>query len=215
MTADADEGDAVRIAAVVPVAALETAKTRLGGSLDAEERHDLVERLLDRTLVALLGVARLQDVVVISPDRTVLDLAAEAGARTLRQRTRGLNEGIREARDDAIAGGAEAMLVVPIDLPFITVATIDDVLDAFLGATPPVAVLVTDRHATGTNVLALRPPDAIDVAFGIGSRVAHRTAAQAAGVRYLEREGPLSVDLDTPEDFVFIGNLDPDGLRVG
>ena len=50
-TADADEPPsptrarrAVRIAAIIPVANLEGAKTRLGETLDAEERHDLVHR---------------------------------------------------------------------------------------------------------------------------------------------------------------------------
>ena len=32
-----------RIAAIIPVGTLEGAKTRLGGTIDAEERHDLVE----------------------------------------------------------------------------------------------------------------------------------------------------------------------------
>ncbi len=39
----------VRIAAIIPVGTIEGAKTRLGGTLDAEERQDLVEGLLDRT----------------------------------------------------------------------------------------------------------------------------------------------------------------------
>ena len=35
----------------------------------------------------------------------------------MRQRSRGLNDGLREARDDAIAGGADGVLILPIDLP--------------------------------------------------------------------------------------------------
>lgn len=207
--------DELRIAAVVPVAAIETAKTRLGGSLDAEERHELVERLLGQTLTALLAVERLDDVVVVSPDATVLELAAAAGARTLRQRTRGLNDGLREARGDVIAGGADVIVIVPIDLPFITAAAIDTVLDAIPADDAPAVVLVTDRHGTGTNLLALRPPAAIDVAFGTDSRVAHREAAERAEVAYREVAGPLAVDLDTPEDLVFIDSVEADGLRVG
>ena len=66
-------------------------------------------------------------------------------------------------------------------------------------------MLVTDRHGTGTNVLGLRPPGAIDVAFGPGSRIAHRLAAEAADVAYLEVDGLLTVDLDTPDDLVYVG----------
>ena len=204
-----------RITAIVPVAAIEGAKTRLGGSLDAEERHDLVVRLLSRTLAALLAVRRLDGVVVISPDRTVLRLAADLGARTLRQRTTGLNDGLREARDDATAGGAEAIVIVPIDLPFITPAAIDAVLDALLDEGESAVVLAPDRHGTGTNTLAMRPPDVIDVGFGNGSRAVHAAAAVAARAIYREVKGLLSVDLDTPEDLVFIESAEAEVLRVG
>ena len=204
-----------RITAIVPVAAIEGAKTRLGGSLDAEERHDLVVRLLSRTLAALLAVRRLDGVVVISPDRTVLRLAADLGARTLLQRTTGLNDGLREARDDATAGGAEAIVIVPIDLPFITPAAIDAVLDALLDDGESAVVLAPDRHGTGTNTLAMRPPDVIDVGFGNGSRAVHAAAAVAARAIYREVNGLLSVDLDTPEDLVFIESAEGEVLRVG
>ena len=207
-----------RIAAIIPVGTLEGAKTRLGGTLDAEERHDLVEGLLARTVVTALAVDRLDDVVVISPDREVLARAAGLGARTLRQRTRGLNAGLTEARADLVAGGAEAILVLPIDLPFVTAEALAAVLEPLSG--PPATasshvVLVTDRHGTGTNALGLRPPDVIEFAFGPGSRRAHRAAAEAAGATYTEVGGPLTVDLDTPEDLVFVESIDLERLGVG
>jgi 2-phospho-L-lactate/phosphoenolpyruvate guanylyltransferase len=203
-----------RIAAIIPVGTLEGAKTRLGGSLDAEERHDLVTGLLRRTVVAALAVDRLADVVVVSPDPAVLRLAAELGSRTLRQRSSGLNAGLLEARDDVVAGGAEAVLVVPVDLPFVTAAAIDDIVDSLI-APGPTVVLVTDRHATGTNALGLRPPDVIDFAFGTGSRAAHRDRAEAAAAGYVEVDGPLSMDLDTPEDLVLIESTARERLGVG
>jgi 2-phospho-L-lactate guanylyltransferase len=210
-----------RFAAIIPVGTLEGAKTRLGGSLDAEERHDLVEGLLARTVMTALAVDRLDDVLVISPDREVLARAAEIGARTMRQRTRGLNAGLDEARADVVAGGADAILVLPIDLPFVTAEAVAAVL-APLADQPdhdhqPTArvVLVTDRHGTGTNALGLRPPEVIDFSFGPGSRHAHRAAAEAASATYTEIESRLAVDLDTPEDLVFAESNDAGRLRVG
>ena len=210
----------MRIAAIIPVANLEGAKTRLGETLDAEERQDLVNGLLARTVATALAVAGLDDVLVVSPDREVLARAAELGARTLRQRSRGLNAGIRDGRDDAAAGGADTVLVLPIDLPFVSERAIEAVLaplgdDAAADGPTPTVVLVTDRHGTGTNALALRPPDVIDVAFGPGSRAAHRARAEAAGARYVEiADSPLSVDLDTPEDLVLIDSAAPERLGV-
>ena len=200
-------GTRPRFAAIIPVGTLAGAKTRLGESLDAEEREALVEGLLARTVVAALAVERLDDVLVASPDREVLRRAAELGARTLRQRTRGLNAGLAEARIDVVAGGAEAILVLPIDLPFVTPEAIAAVLEPL--ARSPAVVVVTDRHGTGTNALALRPPDVIDFAFGPGSRRRHRTAAEVAGATYTEVDGPLTVDVDTPDDLVLAESISP------
>jgi 2-phospho-L-lactate guanylyltransferase len=205
-----------RIAAIIPVGTVEAAKSRLGGALDAEERQDLAERFLVRTLGAALAVDRLADVLVVSPDREVLHRAAEIGARTLRQRTHGLNAGLAEAREDVVAGGADAILVLPIDLPFVTAKAIAAVLAPIdQGGSDAHVVLVTDRHGTGTNVLALRPPDAIDFRFGADSRQAHREAAVAAGAAYTELGGPLAFDLDTPADLVLVESIAPEAIGAG
>ena len=205
----------LRVAAIVPVASIEGAKTRLGETLDAEERHDLVSGLLERTLDAVTNATSVADVLVVSPDRDVLATASETGARTLRQRSKGLNAGVRDGRDDVIAGGADAVVVVPLDLPFITAAAVDAVVAALTQGGGPTVLVVPDRHGSGTNVLGLRPPGIIDVSFGIGSREAHRMAATVAGAAFLELDGPLTVDLDTPDDLVFIESFEPDGLHVG
>jgi 2-phospho-L-lactate guanylyltransferase len=224
-----------RIAAIIPVGTAEGAKTRLAETLDAEERHELVDGFLARTVVTALAVTRFADVLVVSPDRELLERATGLGARTLRQRSRGLRAGLADARADVVAGGATAVVVLPIDLPFVSVAAVDAVVDALLGSgaasgssgagsgssgaasgsTGPTVVLVTDRHGTGTNALGLRPPGVIDFAFGPGSRAAHRERAAAARARYVEVDGPLTVDLDTPEDLVFVESVAPERLGVG
>lgn len=196
-----------RIAAIVPVGSLEAAKSRLGGALDAEERQDLADRMLVRTLKAALAVDSLADVLVVSPDRDVLRRAADLGARTLRQRTVGLNPGLTEARADVVAGGADALIVLPIDLAFVSADELAAVVEPLLGAdTGPVVMLVADRHGSGTNALGLRPPGVIDFAFGPGSRDEHRGAAELAEARYVEVQGPLAFDIDTPIDLVIVEN---------
>ena len=62
-------------------------------------------------------------------------------------------------------------------------------------------MLVTDRHGTGTNVLALRPPGVIEFCFGTESRRAHRDRAIAAGATFVELDGPLAFDIDTVDDY--------------
>ena len=198
----------IPVAAIIPVGTFAGAKSRLGETLDAEERQDLVERLLARTVAAALAVDGIADVVVVSPDRDVLRRAGELGARTLRQRSRGLNPGLAEARDDVSAGGAAAILVLPIDLPFITDRAIEALLEPVASNDRPrQVVLVPDRHGQGTNALVLRPPDVIDFAFGPRSLAAHRAAAEAAGVVVTELGGDLAIDLDTADDYVHVESL--------
>ena len=105
-----------RIIAIVPVGTLEGAKSRLGETLDAEERRDLVTALLRRTIDAALGTPAIAETIVITPDDEVLAIALAGGARAIRQHGHGLNRSLREARADAVAGGASAVLVLPVDL---------------------------------------------------------------------------------------------------
>ncbi len=199
----------LRLVAVVPVRTLEGAKSRLGDVLDPEERQDLVVRLLARTIAALGGAADIAEILVVSPDRTVRTIADGLGARTLAQHGPGLNRGLEEARADAIAGGAEGLLVIPGDLPAITPEAIEALAVALATAPPPAVILVPDRHGRGTNALGLIPPDVIDFAFGGDSRAAHAALAAATGAAYRELDGPLTLDLDTPDDLLAIEVADP------
>jgi len=206
-----DARPASRIVAIVPVGALDGAKSRLGGTLDAEERHDLVTDMIERTIQAALATPAVTEVLVVSPDDAVRSMAADLGARTLKQRSQGLNRGLREARDDAIAGGADAVVVLPIDLPLVSPEALAALIAPLsVVGERPLAVLAPDRHGRGTNALVLAPPDAIEFRFGGDSRAAHRACAEESGVRYVELDGPLSLDLDTPEDLLLVESLAPE-----
>ena len=111
-----------RIVALVPVRGLEGAKARLGEALDAEERRALVERLLARTVAAAAATPAVAEVVVISADPEVVALAGALGARGVAQEDGGLNEGLAAGRAWAVAAGADAIVVVPVDLPAVTAA---------------------------------------------------------------------------------------------
>jgi 2-phospho-L-lactate/phosphoenolpyruvate guanylyltransferase len=204
-----------RLVVIVPVGTLDGAKSRLGGTLDAEERRDLATRLLRRTIAAALGARGVAEVVVVTPDDEVRELAATAGARPIRQRSQGLNAGLREARADAIAGGADAIAVVPIDLPMASPKAITDALAPLRDPARPVVVIVPDRHGRGTNFLAVAPPDAIEFGFGGDSRAGHAACAADAGARLVELDGPLRLDLDTPDDLLLVEELDPEAVGVG
>jgi 2-phospho-L-lactate guanylyltransferase len=196
---------------VIPVQAFEHAKSRLGAALDAEERRDLVERLLVGTVEAARSTPDVAEVLVVSPDPEVLDVAARSGARPVEQRSRGLNPALQEAR--AAASGSR-LLILPADVPGLRPADLTRVLEAGDAAGTPSVVLAPDRHGTGTNALLLDPPDAIDPAFGGDSRAGHAWLAASADIPFTEVTGVLDLDVDTPEDLLLAEALAPQAIHA-
>jgi 2-phospho-L-lactate guanylyltransferase len=139
------------------------------------------------------------DVVVISPAASLEPIVAEAGARLVVQRGMGLNEGLEQARDGALADRIELLVVLHGDLPNLAVDDVQALVAAVPG--PPGVAIAPDRAGSGTNGLALRPPTAIGFRFGAGSFERHRrdAADREIGVALVERPG-LAFDLDTPAD---------------
>jgi 2-phospho-L-lactate/phosphoenolpyruvate guanylyltransferase len=205
-----------RTAVVIPVRALEGAKSRLGLALDAEERRELVELLLRRTIQAARAAAGVDVVAVVSPDPDTLAVAGEEGAEPVAQRSSGLNAGLVEARD-ALGDRADRLLILPGDVPGIVAPTIEALLaaaDAAAGAGDPVVALAPDRHGRGTNALLLDPVNAIEPAFGGDSRHAHAGLAAAAGAAFVELPGVLELDVDTPDDLLLAEAIWPGALHV-
>ena len=208
---------------ILPLRSLSGGKARLGGALDAEEREALILGMARRTLAVLREWPACGHVTLVSPDEMLITALvgrpAEAtfpGLTGLHQADDGLNEAIEQARAVARAGGAASVLVLPGDLPELSVAALDRLLlaaDAALAANHGgalVAIAPSDARA-GTNALLLRPPDVIDPAFGSDSLEAHLRAAAAAGAAVQVVHDPgLAFDLDTPDD---LERLDPARLR--
>ena len=195
----------------IPVRSFEGAKSRLGAVLDAEERRELVELLLHRTIAAALAARGVGEVLVVSPDPDVLRVAEAAGARPVEQRSRGLNPALHEAREAAT--GAR-LLILPADIPAVAATAIEHVLEVGDATGRPSVVLVPDRHGRGTNALLLDPPDVIDPEFGGDSRTGHAWLASSADAAYTEVRDVLGLDVDTPEDLLLAEAAAPEALHV-
>jgi 2-phospho-L-lactate guanylyltransferase len=184
---------------IVPHRGLEQAKTRLATSLSPEERVFLASQLLQRVLMVAREVT--DDVVVISPSRPLREIVEPSGARLAVQRGMGLNEGLEQARFDAVADDIGTMIILHGDLPNLQAADVHALTGALPSDGSPGVAIAPDRAGTGTNALVLRPPGLIGFRFGPGSFARHLAEVDAAGVPLVavNRAG-LAFDLDTPED---------------
>jgi 2-phospho-L-lactate guanylyltransferase len=189
----------MRTAAILPIKSFAEAKQRLRHELAPYDRRALVEAMFADALVALGRVTSLERIVVVSGDRVAQRIAGGYGASVVEDDERGHNtaaaRGIAAIRED----GFERALLVPGDCPTLSANDLNTLLEHPAGERS--ALIVPDRHGTGTNALLLTPPDVLDPSFGPDSCQRHLADASAAGVpaEVVELDS-LGLDVDTPDD---------------
>ena len=190
-------GARVNGAGILPVKSPAAAKGRLARDLEPDAHSAIVEALLLDALDLCLATSDLRWWVV-SDDGSVLIDAKERGLETLRDSGRGLNAAIEEGLGAVAREGAQAVVVIPSDVPLAQPDDIHDLLDT--GATSDV-VLVPSGADGGTNGLYLHPADLLKPSFGPSSLQAHLEAAERAGLRCSVLPLPrLALDIDSIED---------------
>ena len=194
--------------AIVPVKPLRRGKSRLAGILTEDERADLNRSLLQHTLQILSELREVDEVLVVSRDPQVLTIARNHGARTVREDGQPeLNTALKRATVIAQVYATRGVLVLPADLPLISR---EDALALVERATdPPVVVIAPDRHGKGTNALLISPAGLIEYNFGEDSFRRHCELVKKAGARLeVVNLHSLGLDLDSPEDYEIIKNLE-------
>jgi 2-phospho-L-lactate guanylyltransferase len=189
----------MRTAAILPIKSFSEAKRRLQHELDADDRRVLVEAMFSDVLVALGRVPDLERIVVVSGDRVAQAIGEAYGARIVDDDERGHNTAAMRGIEAALEAGLERVLLVPGDCPLLSPEDISSLLVRPSGERE--AVIVPDRHGTGTNALLLTPPDSLAPSFGPDSRRRHYEDARTTGVsaEVVELES-LALDVDTPDD---------------
>jgi len=178
--------------AIIPVKELDKAKARLSPVLDAPARHALALAMFRDVLAAAQGCAALDGVCVVSRDREVLDVAAQAGAEGTAE-PGGLNEALASATEKLRARDVERIVVLAADMPQADAGSIAALLEI------DADVAVARAHDGGTGGLALRP-GALPFRFGPDSARLHAEAAAQAGLRCVTADLPaLALDVDIPE----------------
>jgi 2-phospho-L-lactate guanylyltransferase len=184
--------------AVVPYRGGELAKSRLSPAMSAADRALLAGRLVDHVLLAVRRSEGVSGIVVVSNDS--ID-----GVALLADPGRGLNAALEAGIRRVEEQGAQTVLIVPADLPFLTPADIDILASA--GGDADRAGAVAPSKDGGTGGLLLRPPSIVEPRFGVDSGARHAAALRSAGVEpaIVQRSG-LALDIDVPEDLDLLGD---------
>jgi 2-phospho-L-lactate guanylyltransferase len=191
----------LKATAVLPVKRFAAAKQRLAPGMGGTHRAELAAAMLEDVLEAIGAARSIERTIVVSSEPRAIEIASASGAEVIADPDEGGHSGA------ALAGiararrlGSATVVLLPIDCPLLAPRELERLLT---GMPERYVAIVPDRHGTGTNALALSPPDAIEPSFGEGSCARHVVAARTAGVPFNVEELPsLALDLDTPADIV-------------
>jgi 2-phospho-L-lactate guanylyltransferase len=187
---------------IVPVKSFGEGKSRLASALSPDSRAEFSRQWLTHVLSTAAQWKHLAGMMVISHDPAVLALAAALGAQPIVEEGNDLNSALAQASHIAREAGAEGVLMLPSDLPLLTIEDLDELYKLALAGN---GMVIAPSHDGGTNALLLRPPQAIAYAFGEDSFARHMAMAAAAKVAcHIYRSSRLALDIDRPEDLLLV-----------
>jgi 2-phospho-L-lactate guanylyltransferase len=157
--------------------------------------------MLSDVLTAVGRVAAIDEVLVVSADPAVQRIAEGYGVRAIEDPAEsGQDQAVARGAGLASDLGAAQVLCLAGDCPLVDPVELGTLLGKPRTA-ERYAVMVADRHGTGTNGLLLSPPDVLQTRYGPDSFARHLALAQEAGVPAEVAEVPsLALDVDTPDD---------------
>jgi 2-phospho-L-lactate guanylyltransferase len=201
--------------AIVPIKPFNRAKSRLAKILTPPQRAALAEKMFRHSMEVLTKVRQIAGVLVISRDTRALHLARQYHVHTVQESgTPELNAALLRASQVVATQGADGVLVLPADVPFVTVEDIENILH--LGRYNTTVVLAPDRNDNGTNALLVNPPGFIPFAYGPGSFHRHAIMADEAGATVkIYRSQTIALDIDTPPDLDMYYNLSGELPPIG
>ena len=191
--------------AIVPIKRFENAKTRLSSILDTDDRIRLSLLMLEDTLQILSAVHSLSQLITVSADKRVGEIAVKYGANFLfEEKERGVNSAVALADSYCMKKAADATMVIPHDLPLLDSTDISKACELAENESRCIVICPSLRY-DGTNMLLRKPPSIIATFYDADSYNMHVKAAIRLGIpvkRLFSKA--LMHDIDTPEDVLEI-----------
>jgi 2-phospho-L-lactate guanylyltransferase len=180
-----------RFAAIVPIRSWTTGKSRLG--LDDGQRSSLARAFALDVLEVLQESPDIARVLVVTSDDDVR--AAMDGVDVVTDHGRSQADAVSQGCEHVVADGSTAVVVVPSDLPCLTVAALAELVRMAVSLPGDhTHAFCPDAEGDGTTIVVSRDPSSLVTSYGPGSAAAH----EAAGlVRLLETPLQARRDVDT------------------
>ncbi len=200
---------AARIAVIVPMKPLISAKSRLSPALSADERGTLSLSMLRRVLLAAGPTAERS--WVVGGDDLVREAATSLGAAWTADRGAELNPALEVAFARAARQKLCAMYL-PADLPLVDADDVRGMIDASRGG--QALTLAPASRDGGTNGIIVPLGSRFRPALGLYSFDRHRRQASRDGVEpVVFTSDGLGLDLDVPADLEALERFRPGHLR--
>jgi 2-phospho-L-lactate/phosphoenolpyruvate guanylyltransferase len=184
---------------LIPVKNLSNAKQRLASVLDQSIRTELAQAMLLDVLETLNSWSNCPQVGLVTSDPFATELAHRFHYELISDDAcRSETDAIEIATRLCEQRGIQSTLVIPGDIPLITVSELDQILS---NAPREGTVLVASADKRGTNAAFRSPAGLFPLRFGNDSFVPHLAAAQATGKPCIVLSLPgIALDIDTPSD---------------
>ncbi|MFT5210044.1 MAG: 2-phospho-L-lactate guanylyltransferase [Flavobacterium sp.] len=207
----------MNISLVIPIKQLQNAKQRLSAILQPMERAALFKAMIEDVLEVATICDRIDEVIVVTEDVEVTELALRYSARIMEEpitnleselsesklTERGLISAVTYAGDQLNAAGTDVMVFLPGDIPLVSVEELEVVLDGFGLSSGPEMLIVPSSDLGGSNCVVCRPPNCMPFGFGKDSFRRHLRIAKENGIEAGVAKLPgIGLDIDTPEDLI-------------
>ena len=191
----------MNIWAILPVKPLSQSKTRLAPILSQTERATLTQHLLEHTIEVLQDVPQIDQILVVSRDETVLNIARRYHTHTFTESAPyELKTAVTQATKYATLQAVDRILIIPADLPFLQAYEIQNILDKISFSEN--CIICPDEKQNGTNAFMLPPSTNFRFQYGPNSYQKHLVEAERLNLTIQTITTPgISFDLDTEADW--------------
>lgn len=192
----------MKIAAVIPMKSLHSAKSRLSNILTAQQRKNLAMYLLNTTIKELKESNFISEIVIVSSDEAVKNYSSLNNLTFVKDSDKGVNEAVILADKYCVDNGINANIVIPQDLPFISVKEIDEIC-TISNKYHKCIIICPSKRFDGTNILFRKPPGVIKTHYDNNSYMNHLKEASKFKIPIESLDiVKLRFDLDTKEDLL-------------